>query len=169
MYVLIKLFFDITLLRKGPQDIPAARWLFWLVLPAYLAINTLILMLDNYGATIPAQIAVDFMLMAGFSWPLLHFSGRPHRFPQTLCALIGADALISFFTIPAVASLNFQGAELAIIAMLGLMFWHWMVMGHILRHALNTSLFFGLGLSLLYILITSQVMALLFPVMPVQP
>jgi len=161
---LIKLFFQIALLRKGPQDVPAHPGLLRLILPVYLAINLLILLLNDYWSTALQQIAVDFMLMLAFSWPLLHFSGKQARFPQTLCALLGTDAVISFCAVPVVASLNSNPADIAVLAMLLLMVWHWLVTGHIFRHALDKPLFFGLGLSLLYILISSQVMALLFPV-----
>ena len=102
--------------------------------------------------------------MLGFSWPLLYFSGKSARFPQTLCALLGTDSLITLCAIPAIASLVAEPSELGYIAMLILMVWHWLVGGHIFRSALDKPLFFGLGLSVLYILISSQVMALLFPV-----
>lgn len=168
MYQLIVLFFEIAILRKGPQDVPAAPWLLRLLLPAYVVVNVLILLLNGDLSTALLQISVDFVLLAGFSWPLLYFAGKPARFRQTLCALIGTDTLISFFAIPAVASLSSQATDLAYIAMLLLMVWHWLVSGHIFRHALDKPLFFGLGLALLYILISSQVMALLFPVVSTQ-
>ena len=165
MYKLIVLFFEIAILRKGPQDVPASPWMLRLIIPVYVGINILILLLNEVSSTALLQIAVDFILLVGFTWPLLYFSGKLPRFQQTLCALLGSDAVISFFAIPAVASLNANAAtDISLFAMLGLMIWHWLVSGHIFRHALDKPLFFGLGLSLLYILITSQVMALLFPV-----
>jgi hypothetical protein len=168
MYQLIVLFFEIAILRKGPQDVPPSPWLLKLLLPAYVTVNVLVLLLNGDLSTALLQITVDFLLTVGFSWPLLHFAGKPARFRQTLCALIGTDTLISFFAIPAVASLSSQATDLAYIAMLVLMVWHWLVSGHIFRHALDKPLFFGLGLALLYILISSQVMALLFPVLSTQ-
>ena len=168
MYQLIQLFFEIAILRKGPQDVPATPWLLRLILPVYVTVNVLILLLNSDLSTALQQIAVDFLLITGFSWPLLYFAGKPARFRQTLCALLGTDTVISFFAIPAVASLNTQANELAFFAMLVLMVWHWLVTGHIFRHALDRPLFFGLGLALLYILISSQVMALLFPVVSTQ-
>ncbi|MDD4915615.1 MAG: hypothetical protein PHW13_11345 [Methylococcales bacterium] len=164
MQQLFLLFFEITMLRKGPQDVPAASWLLKLLLPVYLAINILVMLLNGYWSTALMQVTVDFLLLLGFTWPLLYFSGKRARFPQTLCALLGADSLISLCAIPAIASLVAEPTELAYFAMLLLMIWHWLVSGHIYRHALDKPLFFGLGLSLLYILISSQVMVLLFPV-----
>jgi hypothetical protein len=168
MYPLIVLFFNITLLRKGPQDVPASVWVIRLVLPAYIAINILILLLSEESATAFLQIAVDFLMMVAFIWPLLYFSAKTARFSQTLCAFLGTDAVISFFAIPAVSALSAQPSGFAIFMMFILMIWHWLVSGHILRHALDKPLFFGLGLALLYKLILSQVMALLFPVISTQ-
>ncbi len=168
MYQLIVLFFEIAILRKGPQDVPPSPWMLRLILPVYIAVNLLILQLNGEWPTAILQIVIDFLLLVGFSWPLLYFAGKPARFRQTLCALLGTDTVISFFAIPAVASLNSQTNDLAFFAMLALMGWHWLVSGHIFRHALDRPLFFGLGLALLYILISSQVMALLFPVISTQ-
>ncbi len=168
MYQIIVLFFEIAILRKGPQDVPASPWMLRLISPIYVAVNLLVLLLNSDLSTALLQIVVDVLLLAGFSWPLLYFAGKPSRFRQTFCTLLGTDALISFFAIPAVASLNSQANELAFFAMLVLMVWHWLVSGHIFRHALDRPLFFGLGLALLYILISSRVMALLFPVISTQ-
>lgn len=164
MYQLIVLFFEITILRKGPQDVPSDPGLLKLLFPVYVAVNVLILLLNENWSTALLQITVDFLLLICFCWPLLFFAGKPSRFPQTLCAMLGADTIISFIAIPAIASLDAQTMNLASFAMLALMIWHWLVNGHIFRHALDRPLFFGLALSLLYILVSSQVMALLFPV-----
>jgi len=161
---LIRLFFEIAILRKGPQDVPATPWLLKLIIPVYIAINFLVLLINDTWSTAIAQIAVDFFLLACFCWPLLYVSGKPGRFPQTLCALLGTDSVISFFAIPVIASLQIDNTGLPMFAMLLLMIWHWLVSGHIFRHALDKPLFFGLGIALLYVLISSQLMALLFPV-----
>lgn len=163
MYELIMLFFQIAIFKKGPQDVPASPLVLRLLLPIYVAINYLILYLNGAAATAVLQIAVDFGLIVVFSWPLLYFSGKQARFPQTLGAMVGTDVIISFFALPAIATLNANANDLAYFAMLALVLWHWLVSGHIYQHALDRSLFFGLGLALLYIMLSSQVMAALFP------
>lgn len=164
MYQLIVLFFEIAIFRKGPQDVPASPWVLRLILPVYVAVNLLILLLNEDWSSAFAQVFVDFLLNVGFSWPLLYFAGKSGRFQQTLSALIGADIVINCIRIPAVASLNTEAADLAYIVMMVLMIWHLSVIGHIFRHALDKPIFFGLVLALLYLLISSQVMALLFSV-----
>ncbi len=165
MHPLIQLFLDITLLRKGPQDTPASPWLLRVLAGLYLGVNFLILALNQYdGAALP-QVAVDFLLLLGFTWPLLYFSGKKARFMQTLIALTGTDIIISALLLPFAASRELLPPELIFFAMLVLMGWHWIVYGHIYRHALDRPIFFGLGLSLLYVLISSQILELLFPVL----
>jgi hypothetical protein len=166
MYRLIQLFFDICILRKGPQDVPAMPWMLYLILPVYIAVNLSVLLLNSYP--FPAlfiQVFIDFSLLAGFCWSLVFFSGKPARFLQTLTALIGTESIISCFAIPVIAIMIFFPNTISGFVMLGLMVWNWLVIGHICRHALDRPLILGLGLSLLFILISSQIMALVFPVL----
>ena len=163
MYELVLLFFQIAIFQKGPQDVPASSFVLKLLLPVYVLINYLILLLNGAVSTAVLQILADFTLIVLFCWPLLYFSGKTARFPQTLAAMIGTDIIISFFALPAIATLNVHANNLAYFSMLALVLWHWLVSGHIIRHALDRPLFFGLGLALLYIMLSSQVMAALFP------
>lgn len=163
MYELSLLFFHIAIFKKGPQDVPASPMVLRLVLPVYVAINYLILYLNGAASTAVLQILVDFGMIVMFCWPLLYFSGKTTRFPQTLAAMVGTDIVVSFFALPAIATLNAHANDLAYFSMLALVLWHWLISGHILRHALDRPLLFGLGLALLYIMLSSQVMAALFP------
>lgn len=168
MYELLMLFFRIAIFKQGPQDVPASPMVLRLMLPLYVAVNYLILLL-NGSANTWLQIGADFAMMVAFIWPLLYVSAKTARFPQTLSAMVGTDCIVSFLAIPAIASLNSQPNELGYLAMLALMIWHWLVSGHILRQALDRSWFFGLGLALLYIMLSSQVMAALFPEIVINP
>lgn len=163
MYELVLLFFQIAIFRKGPQDVPAAPFILKLILPAYVVIHYLIFLLNGVASTALLQILADFGVIVLFYWPLLYFAGKTTRFPQTLAAIIGTDIIVNFFALPAIATLNSHANTLAYFVMLGLILWHWLVSGHILRHALDRPLFFGLGLALLYIILSSQVMTALFP------
>ncbi len=169
MYPLLQLFLEITAFRKGPQDVPTANWLMPLILMVYVAINVAVLLLSSEWGDALMQVAVDFALMSAFIWPLLFVSNKLNRYRQTLVALLGTDAVINFFALPAVASLTNEATDLGFFAMLILMMWHWAVTGHILRYALDRPLFFGLGVAFLYLLISSQVMEALFPVVAMAP
>jgi hypothetical protein len=86
------------------------------------------------------------------------------RFYQVFSAVLGTDALISFFALPGIATIEIgQSGLWVFFVMLGLIGWHWAVTGHIINNALEKSLSFSLGLAFLYLLVSYQVMALLFP------
>jgi hypothetical protein len=169
MYELSLLFFQIIIFNKGPQDVPASPFVLRLLLPVYVGINYLILFLNGAQTTALLQILADFTMIVLFCWPLLYFSGKPARFPQTLAAMIGTDVVLNFFALPAIATLNSHANDLAYFSMLALVLWRWLVCGHIMKNALDRPLFFGLGLALLYIMLSSQLMAALFPEMSSPP
>lgn len=163
MYELIRLYYEIAIFSKGPQDVPVSRWLLRIMTLVYLVINFLVVMLsvDAYGAIL--QVIVEVLLVFGFAWGVLILAGKPERFQQTTCAMLGTDALISLIALPAMATLMGQGSVLAFFAVVGFILWHWLVTGYILHHALSKPLIFSLGVAFLYILATYQVMAFLFP------
>ena len=163
MYEFLKLFFDICLFKKGPQDIPASNVLLRLLIPFYASVSFLLLILNSDGLNAAMQVLVEIMLILGSTWIILFIARKPARFQQTASALMATDALISFFALPAMATLVGQGAGLAFLAIIMLMIWHWAISGHIFSNALEKPFTFGLGVAFLYILVSYQVMALLFP------
>lgn len=166
MIEIIMRLFEICLLKKGPQDLPVSAWLLRFLLVFYALVNFLILYINAGWSMALMQLVVEIILVLGFAWLLLTVVHKPERYIQTACALLGTDALISFFAIPAVATLisgRDIGIEMAFLAMLGLMLWHWAVTGHIIRHAISKPLFIGMMVALLYLLGSYQVITLLFP------
>jgi hypothetical protein len=164
MYDVIKLLFDICLFKKGPQDLPYSVWLLRLLLIIYASIRILMLSIHFDWLNVVLQTIVEIVLVAGFFWIMLYLARKLGRFYQVISAILGTDALISFFALPGLASMETgQGGLLVFLVMFGLIGWHWAVTGHIIRNALDQSLSFSLGLAFLYLLGSYQVMALLFP------
>lgn len=164
MFEIIKLLFDICLFKKGPQDLPSSVWLLRILIAIDGGISFLMMNIRTDLAMSLLQATVGVLLIIGFSWIMLYAARRLGRFNQTTCALLGTDALISFFALPGMASMMLgRGALLAFFVTIALMIWHWAVIGHIIRNALEKTLVFSLGLAFLYILGSYQVMALLFP------
>lgn len=164
MFEIIKLLFDICLFKKGPQNLPASVWLLRLLLIADAGVSFLMISIRTGLLVSLLQATVSALLVIGFSWLMLFAAGKRERFNQTTCALLGTDALISFFALPGMASMMIgAGALLAFIVTIALMIWHWAVTGHIIRNALGQTWTFSLGLAFLYILGSYQVMALLNP------
>ena len=98
---LIRLFLDIALHRRGPQDVPAARRVFLGALAAYLAVGAAVLWPTASGlGQVYAQLAVDLALLVGVCGSLLALTGRAARLGQTLTALFGTGALLSAVALP---------------------------------------------------------------------
>lgn len=116
MYEFLKLFFDICLFKKGPQDIPVSKSLLYILIPIYAGISFLILILSTDVVNSVLQIIVEVVLVLSATKVILFLAKKPYRFQQTASALIATDTIISFFAIPVMATLIGQGSVLAFIA-----------------------------------------------------
>jgi hypothetical protein len=164
MFDIIKLLFEICLFKKGPQDLPYSVWLLRILFIGYVSIRVLMLSIHFNWLTVLMQVIVEIVLVCGFFWLMLYLARKLGRFYQVISAVLGTDALISFFALPGMASMEAgQGGLLVFLVMIGLIGWHWTVTGHIIRNALEQTLSFSLGLAFLYLLGSYQAMAFLFP------
>lgn len=164
VFEVITLLFDICLFKKGPQDLPYSVWLLRLLVLADVVVSFLMVSIHAGWLNSLLQAIVSAVLILGFSWLMLYVARKPERFYQTSSAMLGTDALISFFALPAIASMAIGSGTLLVFAVtVVLMVWHWAVIGHIFRNALGQTWTFSLGLAFLYILGSYQAIALLFP------
>ena len=106
MFDIIKLLFDICLFKKGPQDLPYSVWLLRLLLVVYVSIRVLMLSIHFDWLNVLLQVIVDILLVAGFFWIMLYLARKLGRFYQVLSAVLGTDALISFFALPGMATME---------------------------------------------------------------
>ncbi|NOQ37069.1 MAG: hypothetical protein GQ569_14450 [Methylococcaceae bacterium] len=169
MFEILRLFFDITLFRKAPQDIPASVILQRTMVFVYALISFLMLYISQPWFEALLQTGVEIALVWFFCAMILYWVGKPARFQQTFTALIGVDALISFFAFPVLSALTTPMPDgssiplLAIFVFITLILWHWLVTGYVLHHALSQPLPFGLGVALLYLMVSYQIIGVLFP------
>lgn len=153
MKTLLLAFFDICRLRKAPQDIPASPQLLALSLTAYALLSCLL-----QGLFEPVDLAVssallEIAVLMLFVQCLLLLKGRPARWMQTVTALAGAGVILNLIALPLslFAGVALIGYNLAITLMLMLVGWGVIVMGHILRHALETHPVLAFMLALVYL------------------
>ncbi|MDX1604647.1 MAG: hypothetical protein R3202_00570 [Candidatus Competibacterales bacterium] len=152
MAALLNLFWDICLLRKGPQDVPAAAALLQLTLLAYAltGLATLLVGMPELGFGRALLLTLtDLGLLAGLTYLILSVLGLPARFGQTLTALTGVGTLLQLIALP--LGLWYQRelaaqetGELPALLWLLLLAWSIAITGHILRHAFAVS--FGMGI-----------------------
>ena len=159
MMRLLMIWLDICLLRAGPQDLPASILLKWLALLAYalVAFGVSVMTISSSAALVITFI--DIALLAGFTGLILYWSGRPERFNQTLAALSGCGALLGLIAWPLIhhiTNLQAQGGPQGLSALLWLVLlaWNLVVVAHIVRHALSVSFLTGMGVSVLYFIVS---------------
>ncbi len=166
MFEILRLFYDIALFRKNPQDVPFSKALTQITLIGYALVSFLMFFMSSSWTKALLQVATDILILIIFTRVTLFITGKSARYQQTFCALIGTDMFISLCAIPPTASMmmpNGSIADLGVLVMIGLLLWHWAVLGHVFRHALSESFSFGFGIGFLYLFSAYLVMGLLFP------
>jgi hypothetical protein len=159
---------EICLLRAGPQDLPAAPQFLAFTLAGYFLVDVLISLLNfPIGAALAVSL-LDVLLLAAFAQVALRIVSKPERFNQTLAALAGTGQLLGLLALPLIRGLSAAQASgepaagLA-FAWLAVLIWSLLVLGHILRHALNLSLTTGVGVGVLYSLLSVMIVRAAFP------
>ncbi len=160
MPVLLNLFLDICLFRKGPQDTPPSMALLKICLAAYGLTSLLALLIGTPALVALLQTLLDMALLSGLLYLALILYRHPRRFEQTLSALTGAGALISLLALPLLFWITQQppggDTELPALLLLALMAWSIAIMAHILRHAFNAPIWIGALYALGYTLLSWQ-------------
>lgn len=158
--------FEILQLKRGPQDLPASQTLTIGALLAYFGLNFSLLNtgLPTGQALIHAFLSVA--VLGAYTQVVLRWRKLDARFQQTLLGLLVTGVVLGLLTIAPMQALQpflealaemKEGDELLVqppgwavlmYAVVGI--WHLVVMGHVFRHALDTSLGRGILLTLLY-------------------
>ncbi|MBK1702372.1 hypothetical protein [Thiococcus pfennigii] len=168
MQALIQFFFELCLLRRAPQDLPASDWLFRLVLAASFLVGVLAALIAGLPLALGvlqslAQLALLLtVLYFGLGW-----LRRPGRFLQAATALLGTGTLLSLLALVPIGLLPLEPSggdgTLAALLLLALFAWSIVVSGHILRHTLGVTLGQGAAIAILYELASLVLLGGLFP------
>jgi hypothetical protein len=152
----LRIFLDIVLWRRGPQDLPASGLLVLITLTAYVLVGAVqLVLLDEWGAAWLVFLVADPALLTASVWLLLRLYGHTERFQQTAAAVLGTGALLGVaLYLPLqilVTGLGLdpsspvaQASALLLVAVFVL------VNGRILKLATGSSLFTGIAASLTY-------------------
>ena len=163
--VLLRLFLDICLGKKGPQDLPSSGFLLGLIFVVNAAVGLIVLLVETNLSAGVFELLLSLTWLVCFTYLVLILNGRINRFLPTMTALLGTDTVISLIALPFLIWMNRAAdVRLPYYIVIGLMCWSMIIIGHILRHALSTTHGFGMGLALLYLLGSYQLMAYFFPV-----
>lgn len=157
---------EILLLRRGPQDMPSSWQLFYTAVGSYVLINVASMMLGTQWLFAVVNVGVLTAVLVLYCHWLLKRTGKEVRFAQTVTALAACSAWLSLLAIPCllglqpfletVSNLPKDASTLPPLPLLPALgyvvisLWNLMVMGHVLRHALDTTMGRGILLALLY-------------------
>ncbi len=169
MSELLNSLFQIALLRKDPGVLPASVLLAALLAIVYAAASALQSWILHGGDRIVSRTAVDLGLSLALFWVVLAVTRRSHRYPQTISAVLGTSVLIAPLVV--VLLLLMQGPAttiypvwlLARTAAVVVTVWFVVIIGHILRGALETGLITGVAIALTWLIASRALTEKLFP------
>ncbi|MEC9205832.1 MAG: hypothetical protein VYE31_01380 [Pseudomonadota bacterium] len=169
MLNILSIFLDILSFKKGPQDLPTSAQLLNII----IVINIIVSM-------IPSNPDFDFSY-AGYALLSLVYIGATLlfiqlslnmkdkasdtnsqygvRYIQVSIAMLGVHAIIGFVT-SFISLLTQHDKNIIVILIMIATLYTWIINGHIFKNAFDKSMFFGLGISFLYSMITGSVMLL---------
>ncbi|GAC1461105.1 MAG: hypothetical protein PVSMB6_21390 [Steroidobacteraceae bacterium] len=173
MQELIRLFTQIALLRRGPQDVPASALLLGLTLAGNLGVNAVVSALFPPVDGWPLQLAAETLFTLAWYVALLQLVGRPERILQTGTAVFGFQAVLSPPLIACEWLMRRFGGDTIWalpIAIAGLLLVVWLVAAnaHVVKAALEWSLTMSIVLVVLQIFCGQLALFALFP-LPVRP
>jgi hypothetical protein len=159
MLALVSVFWDIVLLRRGPREVPASGALLIALAVLYFAASIATARLGFGPALAVVRALIDIGTLLGAFSALLALRGCVHRVLQTLTALLGSGLVLYTAAILLLAALHAAAAApgfapLLKLAVLLVDLWGVVVVGHIVRDALDVPLLTGLAVSLSYAVLT---------------
>ena len=163
----LRIFVDIVLWRRGPQDLPPSSLLLALTVAAYVGVSVVQLALQGESAaTWFFFVVIDPLLLAAWVWLVLRIFGHPERLVQTAAAVFGTGAVLGLFMyLPLqllVQGLGFEpssGAAQTLGLLTVVVFAA--VTGRIIKLATDTGLFTGIAAALTYFLLVNFLVAAL--------
>lgn len=177
MKAIVELFWNLCLLRVGPERMPTANLFVIMVLVTNLLVSALVALSSPGGNSVATALSapvISAAVLASGTWLMLQAKGVPERFTATLTALLGADVLITAFSWPLILLMR-PGTEpggmqiLLGIAQFALIFWWVTISGFVFARALEVSRAQGLAIAVFVVLATLIVTFSIFPPVPVDP
>ena len=166
--ILFREFFEICLFRKRPQDLPAARELFWVVLLGYAVISAVLSYPSQTAGVAAVTGLVEAVMLLLITWLFLYLRSVPERWLQTSTALAGTGIIFSLLAFPLFYMRVFVQGGPTMQAFIGmliifLVLWNIAVMTHILKNALSSSYVLGVLGSLTYIAMITFTLQVIVP------
>ena len=165
---IIQLFIDLCLFKANPSDVTVSQWLLKVTLLFYFVLGVAINTLDMELRVGVFTSLADVFFMLIVTGLLLKFRGFQSRYTQTVTALSGTGVCIATVGFPIMwwfyqIEPEEQATSLAMLLMIGLMFWSLMIAAHIFRQSLEikagTAAMITIAYTVLSIIVAGLVMS----------
>jgi len=169
---LLRLFVQIALLRRGPQDLPASAVLLAVAAAAYFGVNFIVYSaLPGMPAPWRKHLIADVLYTLVSLGLLMQLAGKPERYLQTATAVFGYLIVLSPLTICSGWLIQRFANEPSLqfpVALLGLALFVWMIAvgQQVLKAALEWSTLASVVLVIVWILAGQLLILFMFPVDP---
>jgi hypothetical protein len=147
---LLRAFWQIGLLRSGPQILPPSRELAFVVVAVHLAVGAFWALFSSAPQATLLSALLGTLFMVALTHGLLVIRGFSERFHQTVTAMAGCELIVGVISLP-LGFIPGPGGELTTLLTLVLVGWTLAISAHIFHHSLEVSRFAGFGLSLAYL------------------
>ena len=168
MIALLRALAGIALLRQDPSALPASIVLVVLTAIGYAAASAASSWLVIDDGHWFGRAALDLASTVVLCWLLLAATRRGHRYRQTLAAVLGTAVLLSPLAMAFQWLLEFEGTAylikvLAWAALLAVVIWSILIVGHILRTALEVGYLTSLALALTWLVANQALIHRVYP------
>lgn len=166
MGALFRVIWQIALLRRGPQVLPASSALLYLVLAIHW-LTGVVLGLTALQLDLALLLSLaGTLMMVALVHGLLLVHGQQSRVTQTLTALAGSEILLTLFSIPLMAWSDMGGSLQEIARVLSFLLFGWKIAitAHIFRYALEVTIGIGFLFAVGYIFVSLSLGSFLIPV-----
>jgi hypothetical protein len=172
---LLRLFLQIALLKRGPQDLPASPTLLAVTATTYFAVNYIVYsLLPDITQPWRQHLISEVVYTLVSLGLILRLAGKPERYLQTATAIFGYLIVLTPLTLCAGWLLDRYKAAPNVqfpVALFGLLLFVWMVAvgQQVFKAALEVSTLASVVLIILWIFTGQLLILSLFPVSPATP
>ncbi len=169
MSYLLSSLVQIALLRKDPSVLPASVVLVVLGGAAFVAASALQSWILHGNDRLAGRTALDLGLTVAWFWFLLGVTRHRIRLNQTLSAVFGTTVLMTPFAIGLllIQAPTTESYGIKLLAWAGsivVIVWYVLIVGHIVRSALETGFVTGIAIALTWLIVGDALLKRLFPV-----
>ena len=160
---------EIARMRRDPSELPPSIVLFALLAVANVGSNMLQSWLLHENDHLLARSVADLGLTIAMFWFVLAVTRRLYRYRQTMNAVLGVSVLLTPLLLILIglqqpAQVYYPIKLVAWAGWIGVIVWYTLIIGHILRSALEVGFVTSIAIAITTVIAGSAVLGKLFPV-----